>query len=158
MTLADKHLLITQLKERLPQYAPNDNELFHDICNVIQQVSHADRVSLFSYDKDAKQLTSIVTQGHYAPIYIELGKGLVGWCALQKEIILECDVDASKHFNSHVDIGSGYQTDNALLFPLLNERNRTLGVLQLLNREHPDYTHEDEALLIPLCELLVNYL
>ena len=158
MTLTEKLTLITSLEHRLSEHEAKSYDLYHDICDVAKLVSQTERASLFTFDSESKQLTSLVCQGLASPIHVDLGKGLVGWCALQKEVIIECDVDVSKHFDGKTDISSGYITKNTMLMPLLNSRNQTLGILQVLNKDNGDYSTQDELLLARIAELLVKCL
>ncbi len=57
------------------------------------------------------------------------------------------DVYADARFNPEVDRRTGYRTRNMLCMPLRDESGETVGVMQVLNKQHGAFTEEDESLL-----------
>jgi PAS domain S-box-containing protein len=79
-------------------------------------------------------------------IRVKQGQGIAGWVALHGEPLIINDVYADKRFYSDADRRSGFRTNSMICIPLLVEQ-RTIGVLQAINRQHGEFTERDLQLL-----------
>ena len=158
MKLTEKLSLIDELQNEISSLGVDKNKLFEPLVQVCKQITASDRASLFLYNDETKLIVSEVAQGLSEKIYIELGEGLVGKCALSKEPIIESNVDDSQSFNSDIDMTSGYITCNTLTLPILGEDDNLLGVIQLLNKELGNYDSMDVKLLSSIASLAAKYI
>ncbi len=79
-------------------------------------------------------------------IRVKRGQGIAGWVAEHGEPVIVNDTYADKRFYSGSDQKSGFRTDSMLCIPLQVE-NRTIGVLQAINRRYGEFTDHDLQLL-----------
>lgn len=80
------------------------------------------------------------------PIRLKRGQGLGGWVAENGEPVIINDTYSDQRFFSHVDQLSGFRTRSMICIPLQVEQ-RTIGVLQAINRLYGKFTDHDLRLL-----------
>jgi len=158
MKVTDKILYINRLETFLTNKSVKEYDVYNEITQAAQKVSHSDRASLFIFNHDSQQLETHVAQGLPTKIEVMLGEGIVGKCAQTKKAIIENDVDASQHFNATIDLGSGYVTTDTLAVPILDKTENLLGVIQVLNKEMLHYNEKDEQLLLKIAKLASDYI
>ncbi len=152
MKTTEKLLAVSKLNEYLIESSGLDKTALDLVMDTAKKVTSSDRSSLFIYNSDEDILESEVAQGLLTKICVKRGEGIVGQCALLKESIVEQDVDATKHFNAEVDLGSGYVTRNTMTVPVLDTEGTLLGVIQVLNKVSGDYDESDEELLYTIAK------
>ncbi len=121
--------------------------VFHQTTELAAYVINAEAATLFSIDHDRQELVFMITKGTAAHLLeeqrIPLDSGVVGWVATHGESLLVNDTSQSEFFNSTVDSQTGFKTHNILCVPL-RAHDRTIGVLELLNKVTPDgFTTDD---------------
>ncbi len=79
-------------------------------------------------------------------IRVKHGQGIAGWVAEHGKPVIVNDAYADKRFYSGSDRKSGFRTDSMICIPLQVE-NRTIGVLQAINRRYGEFTDHDLQLL-----------
>ncbi len=115
-----------------------------DICTIFD----ADRLTIYSLDKDKATLISKIKTGANSFKDLKLRiteQSLAGYVALQKKILNITDVYDEKELASHsislrflqdVDKRTGYRTKQALVVPILDPDSKDLaGVIQVLNNK-----------------------
>lgn len=80
------------------------------------------------------------------PIRLKRGQGLGGWVAEHGEPVIINDTYSDQRFFSHVDQLSGFKTRSMICIPLQVEQ-RTIGILQAINRLYGKFTEHDLRLL-----------
>jgi adenylate cyclase len=123
------------------------DQLLAKIVINTSEVMEADRATLFLLDKKRGDLWSKVAQGAAQEIRVPLGVGIVGHVAVSGETVNIPDCYADSRFNKEVDKRTGYRTRCMLCMPLRDESGETIGVMQVLNKNHGAFTQEDEHLL-----------
>ena len=107
----------------------------------------AERVSIFAYDSNMKQLVCAVSldvKGISVPIDV----GYVGQCFSSGKIINSYDVEQDPLHYREVDLKSGFVSHSVLSVPILDGDCRTIGVVQAMNKKSKSkFTVEDEGLL-----------
>ena len=78
---------------------------------------------------------------------MKLGEGIAGFAAHSGDVINLKDVKADPRFRGDFDKSSGYQTKNMLCYPIRNNKNEIIGVLQLLNSKNGEFSKLDENFL-----------
>lgn len=157
MIVTEKLAVMDELKKILPSIL-SPLEAFHEMSEVLKNVTYSDRVTLFAYDPEIQMLASLVAQGLETTLYLELGQGIVGQCALKGEAIAASDVDDDHTFHPDVDMTSGYITYNTLAVPILDDEGTLLGVFQLLNKELGNYDATDIRIASIMAKMSVDYL
>ena len=158
MKVTDKILYINRLETFMANKSVKKGDVYSEITQAAQKVSHSDRASLFLFNKDNQLLETHVAQGLPTKIEVLLGEGIVGRCGQTRKAIIENDVDASQHFNATIDLGSGYVTTDTIAVPILNKEKELLGVIQVLNKEMLNYDEKDEQLLLKISKLAADYI
>ena len=130
-----------------------DNNNFHDLINIghyllsndqfknglslisnhLTEVTHADRCSIFIYQKSSDELWTILSTG-IEKIHIPSDKGIVGYVFRTEESVIENNVAKNIYFLSDIDKKSGYKTLNIIACPIYNSKKELMGVLELLNK------------------------
>jgi putative ABC transport system ATP-binding protein len=104
----------------------------------IGQVLEADRVSLFIVDKDAKELWTKVAEGDGrfpVDIRIPMARGIAGHVATTRETVNTPDAYTHPLFNRDIDTKTGYRTKSLLAMPIIDPQDRTVAVVQMLNKK-----------------------
>jgi len=79
-------------------------------------------------------------------IRVKQGQGIAGWVAEHGEPVIINDTYADKRFYSGPDQRSGFRTRSMICIPLQVEQ-RTIGILQAINRQYGEFTEHDLKLL-----------
>jgi adenylate cyclase len=109
---------------------------------------NADRASLFLLDVASGELWSKVAEGEETrEIRIPIGRGVAGWVAQHNRMVNIADAYADARFNPSVDKRTGYRTRTILCGPVKNLQGETLGVIQVINKQHGEsFNQDDESL------------
>lgn len=80
------------------------------------------------------------------PVRVKQGQGIAGWVAQHNEPVIINDAYADRRFYSGVDRQSGFETRSMMCIPLQVEE-RTIGILQAINRQFGKFGDHDLRLL-----------
>ena len=126
--------------------APFDLEtMLAEVVDAGTRVLHADRGSVWLYDRDADELVLRVAN-EIKEVRIAAGTGLVGTCARTRQIINVPDCYADARFDASTDKRTGYRTRCLLTLPLVDHKGVLVGVMQLLNKHDGVFDTADESL------------
>jgi two-component system, OmpR family, phosphate regulon sensor histidine kinase PhoR len=93
------------------------------------------------------------------PIRVKRNQGIAGWVAENRESVIVNDTYTDQRFFAGVDRRSGFQTHSMICIPLQVEE-RTIGVLQAINRRSGKFDNHDlqlmQALGGPLAAAIEN--
>ena len=129
-----------------------------DLADVLNQttqmatfVLNAQASTLYRISKQNHELVFMFTQGKAADELVEkrmpIDKGVAGWVATHGKPLLVNDVSKTHLHNPDVDSQTGFKTRSILCVPL-RIHDRTVGVLQVLNKENSaGFTVDDETWL-----------
>lgn len=124
------------------------DDVLSGIVNIVQELTSADRVTLYIVDVMNNLLWSkIALESETREIRLQMGEGLAGWVAQHNEIVNIEDAQADERFNPSFDELTGYYTTNVLCFPVNNRSGKIIGVLQLLNSKNGKFSKLDEEIL-----------
>ncbi len=126
------------------------NEILERVLAAITRLLDADRSSLFLLDEHRRHLVATVSQGEFGrEIRLRVGEGIAGWVARTGRPVNLKDAYQDPRFNPAFDRLTGYRTRSMLCVPVPEPRrhNRTIGVIQVLNKKHGYFTVGDEELL-----------
>ncbi len=131
--------------------APADlNELLSQVIDAGRHLLHADRGTVFLYDKQTDELYSTVATGTQE-IRFPANKGIAGETAQLRRIVNVPDCYNDERFNADVDRKTGYRTRCLLTVPLVGYDDALVGVLQLLNKTGDcPFDERDEQLAMAL--------
>ncbi|MFZ6032186.1 MAG: ATP-binding protein [Melioribacter sp.] len=124
------------------------DEVLKNIVEAATDIAEADRGTLYLIDKEKNELWSLIAMGkEIKEIRLKIGEGMAGYVAKTGEILNIKDVSKDIRYRSDFDKASGYETKNALTFPIKNREGEIIGVLQLLNSKHGEFSKDDEEIL-----------
>jgi K+-sensing histidine kinase KdpD len=128
------------------------DDLLELILSKLTELVEADRATLYLLDEVKKELVSrLVVGDKVRSIRMKLGHGIPGMVALTGKAIRIRDAYADPQFERDWDVLTGYRTKSMLVAPLKNHLGRTIGVIQVLNKQGGhEFTSEDEAILSAL--------
>ena len=82
-------------------------------------------------------------------IELQKGEGIAGWVAENKTGIIIRDAQNDPRFFKKADKKSGFITQSMVCVPVLN-KDKTIGVLQAINKSEDTFTKDDARLLVAL--------
>lgn len=156
------------------------NKLLEMILVQAKEFTHADGGTLYLMSQDEKELMFTVVQTDSLNIRMGGTQGEIQWsplslycddgsqnrqmvaviCALDGKVINIPDVYDAEGFNfegtRRFDKSTGYRSRSMLVVPMRNHKKEIIGVLQLINRQHPDtpstiaFSQEDEEMTLSL--------
>jgi signal transduction histidine kinase/putative methionine-R-sulfoxide reductase with GAF domain len=128
------------------------DDLLELILSKLTELVEADRATLYLLDEAKKELVSrLVVGDKVRSIRMKVGHGIAGIVAQTGKSIRIRDAYADPKFERDWDVLTGYRTKSMLAAPLKNHLGRTIGVIQVLNKQGGhEFTSEDEAILSAL--------
>lgn len=119
-------------------------ELLGIILKIATEQTTADRGSLFLVDAARNELWSLVAHGlEKKEIHLPLGQGIAGAVAQTGEVVNLEDAYADPRFDRTFDERFNYRTRSLLCLPICDKLQKTVGVLQLLNKRDTIFTEHD---------------
>lgn len=88
-------------------------------------------------------------EGEVAKVRIDGGQGIAGWVLKTGEPLLVADAQGDPRFFRGVDAASGFVTRNMICVPV-RSKEKTLGVLEAINRRDGTFAADDLAILYAL--------
>ena len=127
------------------------NELLVLVLDRVSQLMDADRSTLYLLDEETGELWSKVAQGEQTQeIRLKIGEGIAGWVARHGRSLNIKDAYQDPRFDAEWDRRTGYRTRSTLCVPMKNQHGKTIGAVQVLNKETGYFTTQDEGLLAAL--------
>ena len=120
------------------------SEILWTLIDFVSNELDADRGSLFLNDNDTNELYSRVAQGELTrEIRILNNVGIAGAIFQNKIGEIIHDVYKDPRFNKEVDQETGYKTKNMICCPVKTVDNKTIGVIQVLNKKRGRFTKDN---------------
>jgi len=115
---------------------------------VIIKTAHG---SLLLVDDETDELVFVMVHGEFRETLqnyrMSIDQGIAGWVARHGEPIIVNDANLDPRFYADVDHTFGLTTQKLLAVPLI-DRNHTLGVIELVNKQDgSDFTESDATIL-----------
>ncbi len=119
----------------------------------VTQAMGAERTSLFLFDETKRELFTKVAEGMKEDeIRVPFGVGVAGATAVTRESINIRNAYSDSRFDSTADKHSGFITNSILSSPILSNKNKLFGVVQVLNKVNfGDVDEEDKEFLTAIC-------
>ena len=122
--------------------------LLRKIMTAATSLLDADRGTLFLYDAASNELFSRVAGGIAGEeIRFPADAGIAGECFTSGRVIKIADAYSDPRFNADFDRHTGYRTHSMLCMPIIARGERTIGVMQILNRRGGAFGNADERRL-----------
>ena len=111
-------------------------EVYRMVMDKVSRLLTPDSWSLLIVDEITEELSFVIAVSPAAAelkkVRLAPGEGIAGWVARHGEPLLVPDVSLDDRFSAQVDRKSGFTTRSIICVPL-KTRDRTLGVIQLIN-------------------------
>jgi GAF domain-containing protein len=127
----------------------NLDELLRLIMTSAAELLRAETSSLLLLDEDAGDLIIHVATGESGEQVtqqrIPAGQGIAGWVLEQGEVAVVENPKDDPRFFAGMDEATGFETQNILALPL-KVRDRTVGVVEVINKREGGFTDTDREL------------
>jgi GAF domain-containing protein len=123
-----------------PGVAQTLYEVLREVTAKVGEILGADRTTIFLLNEDKTELWSLVAQGEgdeFLDIQVRIGEGIAGQVAASQQIIhIPENVyeDPRSTLVKEFDKKYNYHTQNILAFPILDDNQELIAVIQLLNK------------------------
>src|SRR5262245_34107158 len=121
----------------------------------IQQLTPSEAWSMLMVDEERQELVFELALGgkgkEVSAFRVKMGEGIAGWVAQTGEPVIVNDVEKDPRFAKRFDSETRFRTRSILCAPLIS-RGRTIGVVQVINRQHGSFTRADQQILLTLVE------
>lgn len=137
------------------------NEILKEAMQSIESLTNSDKTFLFLYDKRKSMLTSqISTASNKVQVKKSVEDKIVGETYRSGKVFNISDVYEDLNFDSSFDLEFGYHTKSLVSAPIKNNRQKIIGVIQLLNRkDEKPFSNSDLSyvnIFGQLCGLLIE--
>jgi phosphoserine phosphatase RsbU/P len=131
----------------------NLDELLGRIMSSATELLDAETSSLLLADDESGELRIAVSVGETGAEVLDqrvpAGQGIAGWVMEHGETVVVNDPKADERFYSGVDEATGFDTRNMVAVPL-RARDRTIGVVEVINKRSGGFDEHDERLALAL--------
>ncbi len=139
--------VLVEVSKTVAKSVSLDGMLPH-LIEVIVEILHADRATLFLHDGQARELFSrVVRGGDVNEIRIGDDSGVAGTVFTTGRSLCIDDAYGDPRFSPEIDKNIGYQTRNILCVPIRNRAGSVIGVTQVLNKANGGFSEADATLL-----------
>ncbi len=126
-------------------------EIYHLVVRQINEYFCVDAGSLLMRDDETGELEFVMTleagEEKLAGVRVPHGQGVAGHVADTQQYAIVLDVQNDPRFYRKVSEDVGYITRSILCVPMV-VKGRTIGVIELLNKQNGNFTEEDAERLI----------
>jgi PAS domain S-box-containing protein len=129
----------------------NMDNVFQQLTGTIRRTLHAESLSVGLTEAHTGDIVFVeqlfgAKFENLPQIRVKYGQGIAGWVAEHGEPVIVNNAYADKRFYPGSDRRSGFRTDSMICIPLQVEQ-RTIGVLQAINRQYGEFAEHDLQLL-----------
>jgi diguanylate cyclase (GGDEF)-like protein len=121
----------------------------------IRQLIPSEAWSLMMVDEQKQELVFEAALGARArdvtSFRLKIGEGVAGWVAQSGKPAIVNDAARDPRFSPRVDMRTNFETRSILCAPLVS-RGRTIGVLEIINKQGGPFTRADLQLVLTLVE------
>jgi len=145
---ADRLALVNNIAGTISSADLDIEAVLTTILKSIAKVIKVEAGSVLRVEDD--RLVFMVALGEKAeyvkPFRLKMGQGIAGWVAQAGESIIVRDVHTDPRYYGEVERATGFQTKSILAVPM-RVGDRTIGVIELLNKVGGQFTKKDLELL-----------
>ena len=129
-----------------------DERLLEEVNTLLEDISialEAERSTFFLYDSENRELISLVAQGlSNIVLKVPLGNGIAGRTASTLESIINNNVSNNPNIlDQYISKSVTYKINSLISVPVLDGEGILLGVLQVFNKCHGNFTNRDKTIL-----------
>jgi Nif-specific regulatory protein len=129
-------------------FARDTSSLLERLATESTRLLDADRASIFVWDRANRNLVGRPALGvSGGDLRLPEDFGIVGHVLKTGEPAIVNDVRQDPRFGAAVDTKSGYQTRSLLCVPMRDPDEQRIGVFEVINKNHGEFTDEDRETL-----------
>jgi diguanylate cyclase (GGDEF)-like protein len=125
------------------------------VVEKIRELMPSEAWSLMMVDEEKQELVFEAAVGakarDVAAVRLKIGEGIAGWVAQCGKPAIVNDAPRDPRFSSRVDTRTQFETRSILCAPLVS-RGRTIGVLEIINKQAGPFSRADLQLVLTLVE------
>jgi diguanylate cyclase (GGDEF)-like protein len=125
------------------------------VVEKIRELIPSEAWSLMMVDEEKQELVFEAAVGAKArdvsALRLKIGEGVAGWVAQCGKPVIVNDAARDPRFSARVDTRTQFETRSILCAPLVS-RGRTIGVLEIINKQGGPFTRADLQLVLTLVE------
>jgi diguanylate cyclase (GGDEF)-like protein len=125
------------------------------VMEKIRELIPSEAWSLMMVDEEKQELVFEAAVGAKArdvsAVRLKIGEGVAGWVAQCGKAAIVNDAPRDPRFSPRVDTRTQFETRSILCAPLVS-RGRTIGVLEIINKQAGPFTRADLQLVLTLVE------
>ncbi len=129
------------------------DELLDRIVNAATEITEAEAGSILLYDSTARRLyfqtATNIDQQIMRGLNVPLEGSIAGWIVTNRKPMRTDDVHVDERFFGDIEQTVGYATKSLLGVPLIN-KEKVVGVLEVLNKKSGTFSDADESLMLVL--------
>lgn len=127
------------------------HELLSIILKIATHNTRAEAGTIYLIDEKTNEIWSKVSRSDgEIDVRLPLGTGIAGYVAQTGEIMNIQDVYSHPRFMPHFDKISGFRTRSMLCVPMRDDKDRIIGVFQIMNKKRGVFEKQDEEFLMGL--------
>lgn len=150
--LLDRYRRLIEISRDLASTLDLD-PLLHRIIGAAADITEAGAASIILYDETAGRLYFQVATNISAPelrgLGIPMEGSIAGWIVQHRQAVRISQAPQDDRYYSIVAAKTGYPTETLIGVPLVT-RGKVVGVLEVINKKHGEFTATDEDLLTVL--------
>ncbi len=127
--------------------------LLDHIVNAAANLCHAEAASILLYDEIHQQLYFQAASNLDAPkmkgLIVPVDNSIAGWIIRNQEAVIVCDAQNDPRHFGNIGKATNVETKSLLGVPL-STKDKSIGVLEAINKQHGDFSEEDKELLMAL--------
>jgi signal transduction histidine kinase len=128
--------------------------LLQHVVDAAKELTECEATSLLLYDPATRHLhfeaaTGALFGGSRQRIVVPMENSIAGWVFAHQEALHVEDALADTRFYREVDVLTQFETRSVLCVPLRTQ-DKTLGVIEAINKLHGEFLEEDERMLLAL--------
>lgn len=135
------------------------NTVLEQIITITSKILNTEASSLLLIDEPSNRLIFKTAAGsksqEVTQFTLQLGEGIAGWVAQSGEPMIVNDVTKDKHFKKSISETIEFPTKSILCIPLTS-KNKTIGVIEVINKQGGVFTDGDTQLLMAIADQAIS--
>jgi signal transduction histidine kinase len=127
--------------------------LLNHIVDAAASLCHAEAASILLYDEIHQQLyfqaATNLDARTMKGLIVPVDSSIAGWIIRNQEPIIVCDAQHDPRHFGNIGKATNVETRSLLGVPL-STKDKSIGVLEAINKQHGDFSEEDQELLMAL--------
>lgn len=140
-----------QIQESFEEKPHDLNELLNLIIEKTKAFTQSERVIIYLYDDHEKILWNRAGEGvEFMSVEFKLGQGIPGQVIEKEKTFIILDALRDNRYDPKIDDITDVRIESMLCAPI-TEKNKKIGVIQLINKKDGDYDNDDVAFVEAMC-------